>query len=319
MNRLTPGFVLSGRYRLAGLLGAGGMGQVWSATDELLERAVAVKVMHPRTAAQHALVLRFRAEARMASELSHPGIVAVLDSGEDDGLAFLVMELVEGSTLAQVVSQRGALATAQVSHVMSQLAAALATAHRSGVVHRDLKPSNVIIAPGGRAKLMDFGIAKSLDGPSHTAAGQVLGTTYYISPEQALGEPVTPATDLYSLGVVAHELLTGAKPFDRGTPIATALAQVEDPPPPLPDSVPAGLTAVIMACLAKEPGARPSAADVVQQLAGLPQQEIPVSPPGAPERLEQVHAGEYGPAGHDPTRPLVANLADRGGPPLVDG
>lgn len=311
MNRLVPGFVLSGRYRLAGALASGGMGQVWSAVDEVLDRRVAIKVMHPQTAAEQALVRRFHAEATIATQLTHPGIVDVFGHGEHDGLAYLVMELVEGPTLAHVVGERGALPPAQVGHVVSQLASALEHAHAAGVIHRDLKPSNVLLAPGGEVKLMDFGIAKSLDGPSHTGIGEVLGTTYYISPEQALGEPVTPATDLYSLGVLGHELLTGAKPFDRGTPIATALAQVEEPPPRLPATVPAGLADLVLRCLAKDPAQRPDAPGVVAALASLEQMPVPVAPATAPERLARVAAGDFGPAGYHPARPLAGEFADR--------
>ena len=311
MNRLVPGFVLSGRYRLAGPLASGGMGQVWSAFDEVLDRRVAIKVMHPQTAAQQVLVARFREEARIAADLTHPGIVDVFGQGEHEGLAYLVMELVDGPTLAEVVAERGALPARQVSQVLYALARALEHAHAAGVIHRDLKPSNVVLAPGGAVKLMDFGIAKSLDGPSHTGIGEVLGTTYYISPEQALGEPVTSATDLYSLGVVGHELLTGAKPFDRGTPIATALAQVEEPPPPLPADLPADLTAVVLRCLAKQPGERPTAGEVVAALSAIELEPVPVSPGGAPERLARLAAGDYGPAGHEPARPLAASLVDQ--------
>ena len=308
MNRLVPGFVLSGRYRLTGPLASGGMGQVWSAFDEVLDRRVAIKVMHPQTAAQQVLVARFREEARIAADLNHPGIVEVLGHGEDEGLAYLVMELIDGPTLARVVAERGALPAGQVSQVLCALGSALEHAHAAGVIHRDLKPSNVVLAPGGVVKLMDFGIAKSLDGPSHTGIGEVLGTTYYISPEQALGEPVTSATDLYSLGIIGHELLTGAKPFDRGTPIATALAQVEEPPPPLPADLPAGLTDVVLRCLAKDPGERPTAGEVVAVLTATDLEPVPVAPAGAPERLSRVAAGDYGPAGHV-ARPL-AGLAD---------
>jgi serine/threonine-protein kinase len=180
------------------------------------------------------------------------------------------MEFIEGPTLAETLATEGPLPGDRVRTILLQLAGALARAHENGIIHRDLKPANVIISPDGYAKLMDFGIAKDVDAPSHTVAGEVLGTTYYISPEQALGQVVTPKSDLYSLGVLAHELLTGAKPFDRGTPIATALAQVADPPPPLPPDVPTDLAAVVMACLAKEPDARPdSAAEVARLLTDM--------------------------------------------------
>ncbi|HEY3407232.1 MAG TPA: serine/threonine-protein kinase [Propionicimonas sp.] len=266
VHRLSSGFVLSSRYRLIERVASGGMGQVWAATDQVLERKVALKVTHPQELQKHAVTERFKAEARYAAQLSHPNIVEVFDFGSHDDLTFLVMEFIEGPTLAEMLTAEGPLPGDRVRTILLQLAGALARAHEHGIIHRDLKPANVIISPDGYAKLMDFGIAKDVEAPSHTVAGEVLGTTYYISPEQALGQDVTPKSDLYSLGVLAHELLTGAKPFDRGTPIATALAQVADPPPPLPSDVPVDLASVIMACLAKDPDARPGSAT---EVAGL--------------------------------------------------
>lgn len=271
MNRLAPGFVLAARYRLVGPLASGGMAEVWTAFDTVLERNVAVKIMHPQTAAQRAMAERFRAEARIAAQITHPNIVEVFDFAEDDGLSFLVMELIDGPTLAELVAEQGSLPVDRVRLILSQLAGALARAHENGIIHRDLKPSNVAISADGYAKLMDFGIAKDMGGASLTSTGEIFGTAYYISPEQALGERLTPASDLYSLGVVAHELLTGTKPFDRGTPIATALAQVEQPAPPLPEDVPADLFDVVAGCLAKDSRERPTASEVILALAADPQ------------------------------------------------
>ncbi|HEY3339951.1 MAG TPA: serine/threonine-protein kinase [Propionicimonas sp.] len=283
MNRLTPGFLLSERYRLAEQVAAGGMAQVWAAVDEVLQRTVAVKIMHPQTLEQRAMTERFRAEAIIAAQISHPNIVEVFDFAEHEGLAFLVMEFINGPTLAELLADVGRLPSERVRVVLVQLAGALGRAHENGIIHRDLKPSNVAISPDGYAKLMDFGIAKDMNGASLTGAGEIFGTAYYISPEQALGEVLTPASDLYSLGVLGHELLTGAKPFDRGTPIATALAHVEQPPPPLPDDVPADLFQVITACLAKDAKDRPTASGVVSALAGEPGegQQEPAAVPSA--------------------------------------
>ncbi len=258
-----PGFVLASRYQLASRVAAGGMGEVWKATDRVLLRDVALKVMHPRTVQEQALADRFRAEARFAAQLSHPNIVEVFDFGEHDGLAFLVMEYIDGPTLAELVDQHGPLDPGLVRRILRQLSGALARAHAGGIIHRDVKPANVIVSPDGFAKLMDFGIAKHVDAPSLTTTGEILGTTFYISPEQALGEEVTARSDLYALGVLGHELLTGRRPFDRGTPIATAIAHLEDPPPPLPAHVPPDLAAVIEACLAKRPEDRPADATAV--------------------------------------------------------
>lgn len=266
MHRLGPGLVLSSRYRLLELVASGGMRQVLAATDAVLERKVAVKVTHPQEQ-QQAVTERFRAEAKYAAQLSHPNIVEVFDFGVHDGLTFLVMEFIEGPRLAEMLAANGPFGADQVRAILLHLAGALALAHENGVIHRDLKPANVIISPDGFAKLMDFGIAKDVDAQSRNLAGDVLGTTYYISAEQALGHVETPRSDLFSLGVLCHELLTGAKPFDRGTPIATALALVTDPPPPLPLGVAADLASLITACLAKDPGERPaSATDVARGL-----------------------------------------------------
>ena len=266
MQRLKPDFVLSGRYRLTAPVASGGMGQVWAAFDTTLERRVAVKIMHPHTQDEFALVERFRDEARFAAQLTHPNTVTIHDFGEHDGLAFLVMELVDGPNLSQLLAAEGALPPGLVRDIVRQLAAALNVAHRAGIIHRDIKPGNVLMAPGSIPRLTDFGIARSVDGGSLTSTGQLLGTAYYLSPEQAMGGPVGPPSDIYSLGLLAHEMLTGSKPFDRGSPIATALAQVQEPAPTLPPAVPVDLVEVVMACLAKEPADRPTADDLVRLL-----------------------------------------------------
>jgi serine/threonine-protein kinase len=240
------------------------MGQVWEAQDMTLERRVALKIMHPHTREETALAERFRDEARFAAKLTHPHIVTVHDFVEYDGLAYLVMEFVDGPTLAGVLAH-GPLKPDEVRRLLEQLSSALAVAHEAGIIHRDIKSANVLVVEDG-AKLMDFGIARSIDGDSRTLTGEVLGTAHYLSPEQALGKKVGPATDIYSLGVLAHEMLTSSKPFDRGTPIATALAHVKDPPPPLPDDTPPDLVTIITACLEKEPEHRPSAALILYML-----------------------------------------------------
>lgn len=264
MDRLRPGLVLSDRYRLVRHVASGGMGQVWEAMDDTLERRVALKIMHPHTREELDLAERFRDEARFAAQLSHPHIVTVHDFLTDDGLAYLVMEFVDGPTLSRVLAQ-GPLPPDEVRRLLGQLASALAVAHDAGIIHRDIKSANVLVVEDG-AQLMDFGIARSVEGDSRTLTGEVLGTAHYLSPEQALGQKVGPATDIYSLGVLAHEMLTASKPFDRGTPIATALAHVKDPPPPLPEGTPGDLQTIITACLAKEPEHRPTAHLIVYML-----------------------------------------------------
>ncbi|HET8988104.1 MAG TPA: serine/threonine-protein kinase, partial [Humibacillus sp.] len=262
-SRLETGDVLGGRYELVAPIASGGMGDVWHATDEVLGRSVAVKVMRADGVDDVAFAARFRDEARNAAGLHHPHIASVFDFGEQDGQAWIVMELVLGSTVSDLIRERGALPAAEVCQIVGQSALALAAAHDAGVVHRDVKPSNIIVTPEGQAKLTDFGISRIDDGAGHTMTGEILGTPDYLSPEQAVGRAATPASDLYALGVVAHEMLTGNRPFDRGAPVATAMAQVNDEPPTLPDSVPDDLRRMVAACLLKDPALRPADAHSV--------------------------------------------------------
>ncbi|HEU5143847.1 MAG TPA: serine/threonine-protein kinase [Dermatophilaceae bacterium] len=268
---LEQGRVIGGRYILTHPIASGGMGDVWEATDAVLDRGVAVKIL--RTAGgpeDEGFTERFRDEAKHAASLTHPNVAAVYDYGEEDGTAYLVMERVPGVPLSDLIRAGAPLALEQVRWILSQAALALAAAHDIGLVHRDVKPGNIIVTPEGTAKLTDFGIARAGEGKGHTLTGEVLGTPDYISPEQALGEPATNASDIYSLGVVAHEMLSGAKPFDMGAPVATALAHVNDAPPPLPDSVPADLREVVDACLSKAPQDRPADARRVAAALGVP-------------------------------------------------
>ena len=274
MNRLTEGFVLGGRYELGVRIAAGGMADVWSGTDRVLQRLVAIKVMRPDTGHEELFALRFRDEAVHSAALLHTNIATVFDYGEDDGLAFLVMELVKGEPLSVVLKQRGPLDPAEVRSILGQAALALGVAHEARVVHRDVKPANILLRPDGLVKLTDFGIARALDSAGHTRAGEMLGTPVYISPEQALGEPATGASDLYALGVVAHEMLSGRKPFDKGTPVATALSHVREQPPPLPDGVPDDLASLITDCLAKNPADRPENARAVAARVGIGEHEM---------------------------------------------
>lgn len=281
MHRLSPGFLLSSRYRLTSLVAAGGMGQVWAGVDEALDRKVALKVMKPTVPGQRRLAERFAAEARLAARISHPNIVEVFDFGRHLGLAYLVMEFIEGPTLAQLLAADGRLHPDQARSILLQLAAALARAHENDVIHRDLKPSNVMVSADGLAKLTDFGIAQDASGGQIAPTDVVLGSAHYLSPEHALGGPVTTRSDLYSFGVLAYELLAGEKPFRRPNPLATALAHVDDPPPALPPEVPDDLVHLIAQCLQKRPDDRPgSATDVVQALSlGEPPAE-PLLVPG---------------------------------------
>jgi serine/threonine-protein kinase len=260
VNRLQQDYRLGGRYLLDRRIASGGMGDVWAAHDDTLDRTVAVKVLRPLTDGEPVFARRFRDEALFTAGLRHPNIAQIYDYGEEDSLAYLVMELVPGEPLSTTVQRDGAQTPEFVRSVMAQAALALGAAHEAGVVHRDVKPGNILVSPDGTVKLTDFGIARAVDGAGHTRTGEVLGTPHYLSPEQAMGEAATGASDLYALGVVAHELLTGRRPFEKLTPVATALAQVNDPPPPLPSHVPPALGALVEQCLAKAPGARPASA-----------------------------------------------------------
>ena len=263
------GAVLGGRYTLTERIAAGGMGDVWAATDRVLGRTVAIKIMRSLTTDEGNFAERFRDEARHTAGLSHPNIAAVYDYGEDDGTAYLVMELVPGRPLSALIAD-GPMAPEQVRFILGQCALALAAAHEAGVVHRDVKPANVMVTPEGKVKLTDFGIARVVDAAGHTRTGEVMGTPQYLAPEQAMGQRVTGATDLYSLGIVGHEMLTGRRPFDAGSAVATALAQISEPPPPLPPHVTDPLRAAIESCLAKDPTHRPSSAASLAALLGMP-------------------------------------------------
>lgn len=278
MNRLAEGFVLGDRYALRERIASGGMGDVWEGHDRVLEREVAVKVLRPGTD-EDVFARRFRSEALYSANLAHPNVATVLDYGEDEPFAYLVLELVPGEPLSALVQREGALDPARVRSIMGQAALALGAAHEAGVVHRDVKPANILVTPDGTVKLTDFGIARAVDGSGHTQTGEVLGTPHYLSPEQALGERATGASDLYALGVVAHEMLTGRRPFDKGTPVATALAQVNEPPPPLPPHVPPGLRSLIEQCLAKKPEDRPASARELGERLGLPEADLPEAQP----------------------------------------
>ena len=254
------GDVIAGRYDVGDVVGAGGMSTVYKALDRLLERTVALKVLHPQYEhdAEHAQ--RFRNEARAVAQLSHPNIVTVIDRGQSDGHQFIVFEYVEGENLKQLLAGRGPLPVQRALELTLQVAAGLAFAHARGIVHRDVKPQNVLVAVDGSAKVTDFGIARSLDLElGFTQTGTVLGTSGYLSPEQATGMPVTAATDVYSLGVVLFELLTGDVPFPGENLVAVAMRHLNEAPPSVrerrPDA-PLRLAAAVERALAKDPAER---------------------------------------------------------------
>jgi serine/threonine-protein kinase len=263
---MTP-LVLNHRYRLDERLASGGMGEVWKATDELLGRPVAVKLLKEMYFSDESFRDRFRAEARFAASLQHSGIAQVYDYGEQDELAYLVMELVNGETLSRILSVEGRLSPDTTLDIIGQAARALHIAHSTGIIHRDIKPANLMVTGDGVVKITDFGIARGGGSATMTQTGQVMGTAQYVSPEQATGRRITPASDLYSLGVVAYECLAGMPPFAADTPIALALMHVREDPPPLPADVPPAVRGLVSAMLAKEPDDRPAGAHEVAEQA----------------------------------------------------
>jgi eukaryotic-like serine/threonine-protein kinase len=248
------GTTLNGRYRLEARIGAGGMSTVYRATDETLQRQVAVKLMNREVTTDSDQLERFRREARAVAQLSHPHIVGVIDAGEDEGRPYIVLEYVEGETLKERIRRQGRLPIAEAVAYAIEIARALGAAHARHIVHRDVKPQNVLIDEEGAAKVTDFGIARTLDEEGLTADGRVLGTTDYVSPEQALGQRVTGQSDLYSLGIVLYEMLTGEVPFQGDSQVAVAMKHVREQ---LPDvqrrrpEVSAALAAVIDTATAK--------------------------------------------------------------------
>ncbi|WP_334151368.1 protein kinase domain-containing protein [Microbacterium sp.] len=265
--RPTQGVSFGGRYELLSRIAIGGMGEVWEATDHVIGRTVAIKILKDEYMGDPGFLERFRAEARHAALVNHEGIASVFDYGEENGSAYLVMELVPGEALSTVLERDGALSADKTLDIVAQTASALQAAHAAGLVHRDIKPGNLLITPDGRVKITDFGIARIADQVPLTATGQVMGTVQYLSPEQASGHPASPATDTYSLGIVAYECLAGKRPFTGESQVAIAMAQINEQPPPLPPTVPIPVQNLVMAMIAKKPSDRPSSSATVARAA----------------------------------------------------
>ncbi|MGL4340307.1 MAG: protein kinase domain-containing protein [Rhodoglobus sp.] len=258
--RPSTGLTFGGRYQLSSRVAIGGMGEVWQATDLVIDRIVAIKILKDEYLGDPGFLERFRAEARHAALVNHEGIANVFDYGEEDGSAYLVMELVPGEALSSIIERERILSADRVLDIMAQTAAALHAAHTAGLVHRDIKPGNLLITPEGRVKITDFGIARIADQVPLTATGQVMGTVQYLSPEQASGHPASPSTDLYSLGIVAYESLAGHRPFSGESQVAIAMAQINETPPELPAAVADPVRNLVYSCLAKNPADRPASA-----------------------------------------------------------
>ncbi|MFD1212396.1 protein kinase [Arthrobacter sp. GCM10027362] len=265
--RPTSGITLGGRYQLTERIAIGGMGEVWKARDQVLGRIIAIKILKEEYTGDPGFLNRFRAEARHTALLNHNGIANVFDYGEEAGSAYLVMELVPGQPLSAIIERERVLSPDRTLSLVSQTARALEIAHQQGLVHRDVKPGNLLITPEGRVKITDFGIARLADQVPLTATGQVMGTAQYLAPEQATGQTATGQSDIYSLGVIAYECLSGSRPFSGESQIAIALAQVNDTPPPLPETLPRPVRALVMSMLSKDPADRPATAEKLAEAA----------------------------------------------------
>jgi eukaryotic-like serine/threonine-protein kinase len=290
---------LGGRYAVRRSIGHGGMAQVYEGEDTVLNRTVAIKVLAPQYARDEGFVQRFRREAQAAAKMNHPGIVSVYDTGSDDTVHYIVMEYVQGRTLAEVLSQEGRLQPERAAEVARAVATALSFAHQNGIVHRDVKPGNIMISSTGEVKVMDFGIARAMSTDSLTHTATVLGTASYLSPEQAQGEPLDARTDIYSLGCVLYEMLTGQPPFSGETPVAVAYKHVrEEPtlPSVIAPEVPHDLEAVAMKAMAKNPANRYSSAeemaeDLGRVLHGQPVAATPILPGTSTVVIPRTHEG----------------------------
>ena len=293
-----PGFGVEGRtwgrYRVDRLLGAGGMGIVYRAVHVDLGRPVAIKILKPDLALEPGLLERFKAEARAAASLNHPNLAVVHDVGEADGFHYFVMDLVEGEDLAALIDRQGRLSVEQALALAEQIARALDHAHGRGVVHRDVKPQNTLLAQDGTVKVTDFGIARALEGSRMTATGTLVGTPEYLAPEQALGQPTDARADVYALGIVLFEMLTGHVPFSAETPVAVALHQINTPPPSpstLVPGIPPEVETLVMRALAKRPDERFPSAGVLAEALGRARRSV--ESPRLTQQLptEQVRAG----------------------------
>jgi hypothetical protein len=338
---VTGAHIVAGRYVLRGVIGTGGMATVWRASDEVLGRDVAVKVLSPQLAADPAFAARFEREARHAAGLSHPNLVTVFDSGVDGTLPFIVMELVEGRTLRQVLDEARVLPAGHAVGIAIAVCEALEAAHSAGIVHRDITPANIVLAAGGGVKVLDFGIARIDGARGGTRTMAVIGTAAYLSPEQASGHPAGPQADLYSLGCVLFEMLTGTPPFAADTAMGLAYRQVHDDPGP-PSARRAGLPVrldeLVARLLAKNPADRPASAAAARAglLAALnPDTTAVLGPlaseqpasrtdqrdagrPGAGQyRLDEYRAGHYG-ADKYPAEEYRAGRSSRWRPRAVE-
>lgn len=261
--------ILARRYELQELIGGGGMADVYKAQDKLLDRAVAVKILHQQYANDAEFVEKFRREATAAAKLAHPNIVNIYDVGEDGGSQYIVMEYVSGPTLKEVIQQKGCLEPIEAVRIAKEIASALESAHRNNLVHCDIKPHNILVVPDGHIKVTDFGIARAVSASTMTYSGSVMGSVHYFSPEQAKGTVITTKSDVYSLGVVLYEMLTGQLPFNGETSVSIALKHLQEEPVPIRQinpSIPPVLEAIVQKAMSKDPADRPSSTELYADL-----------------------------------------------------
>src|SRR5215470_8793913 len=267
---LPTGSVLAGRYEILQLLGRGGMGAVYKARDSELDRTVAIKLIRAEFAKNPEILRRFKQELILARQVTHKNVIRIFDLGQDDGIKFITMDFVEGQDLRQLLRENGKLPPEQAARVMLQICRALEAAHGEGVIHRDLKPQNIMLDGNGRVYVMDFGIARSAYVPGMTQTGALIGTPEYMSPEQARGEKLTEHSDIFSLGIIFYELLTGKSPYPGDAPLATLWKRLMEKPKPPMDVVPGipkPLNDIVMKALEIEPEHRwASAREMAQQL-----------------------------------------------------
>jgi eukaryotic-like serine/threonine-protein kinase len=315
---LHSGRRLGDRYRLDDRIGAGGMGEVWRAVDEVLGRVVAVKAMLPQVADEPGFARRFLVEAKAMASVNHPAVASIHDFGTDGGITFLVMEFIDGESLAQVLARVGRLDPADTMRLVAEAAEGLRAVHECGIVHRDIKPANLLIRRNGSLLITDFGISRTEDATHLTVSGAVLGTPTYLSPEQVLGRPATARSDLYSLGLTAYECLAGHRPFVADNPYAMALQRVQSAPRPLSGDLPAPVLAVVARALAGDPADRWPSAAALAEAARAAAQGRP-APDGWPVAGHPPTAGTM-PRPADPARPGTPapwgpDGSDRSGPP----
>lgn len=261
--------ILARRYELQELIGGGGMADVYKAQDKLLDRAVAVKILHQQYANDAEFVEKFRREATAAAKLAHPNIVNIYDVGEDGGSQYIVMEYVSGPTLKEVIQQKGCLEPIEAVRIAKEIASALESAHRNNLVHCDIKPHNILVMPDGHIKVTDFGIARAVSASTMTYSGSVMGSVHYFSPEQAKGTVITTKSDVYSLGVVLYEMLTGQLPFNGETSVSIALKHLQEEPVPIRQinpSIPPVLEAIVQKAMSKDSADRPSSTELYADL-----------------------------------------------------